>query len=179
MTANPPRHAARLLSALAMVSLAACTPTLDWREMRPEGTTAQLLFPCRPKSQQRQVELAGRPTAMVLYACDAGDRTWALIKADVGDPTRVGAALQALRGAAAANVGVAPPPLGPLAIPGATPSDAGGSARIDGRRADGHPVQMRLALFARGTQVFQATVIGEHLAGEAEDGYFASIRFDP
>ncbi|MBU6259926.1 MAG: hypothetical protein KGL18_21445 [Burkholderiales bacterium] len=178
MTRPLPRPAACLLSAAALLSLAACTPTLDWRVLRPEGTSAELLFPCRPKSQHRQVVLAGRPTTMVLYACDAGDRTWGLIEADVVDPTRVGPALQALRQAAAANLGAALPPLGPLAVPGATPNDAGGTARLSGRRPDGQAVQMRLALFAHGTQVFQATVLGAHLAGDAEDGYFAAIRLD-
>jgi hypothetical protein len=38
---------------------------------------------------------------------------------------------------------------------------------------------MRLALFTRGTWVYQATVLGEGSGDEATDNFFASIRFGP
>jgi len=44
------RLAAVLMTAMAL--LAACSPTLNWREVRPEGTRLALLLPCKPDKAQ-------------------------------------------------------------------------------------------------------------------------------
>jgi hypothetical protein len=50
---------------------------------------------------------------------------------------------------------------------------------LQGQRGDGQPVQMQTLVFARGTQVFQASVLGAALSEDAVDAYFSSIRFSP
>jgi hypothetical protein len=64
-------------------------------------------------------------------------------------------------------------------VPGATPQAASGRARLSGQMPDGRPVQMQVLVFARGTQVFQASVVGGALPDEAVETYFTSIRFGP
>jgi hypothetical protein len=64
-------------------------------------------------------------------------------------------------------------------VPGATPQPGSGRTRLQGRRSDGQAVQMQTLVFARGTQVFQASVLGAALSDEAVEAYFASIRFPP
>ena len=168
------------LSLVAAATTAACAPTLDWRDLRPAHSGgAQLLMPCKAVAQQRRVMLAGREVSLALHACDADGRTWALAVADVQDPAQVAPALGALRAAAAANIGAAQAQALPLAVPGATPQAASGRAHLSGRRPDGAPVQMDLALFARGTQVLQASVLGERAGGADADTFFESMRFVP
>ncbi len=170
-----PRRGATLLLALAM----GCAPALDWREWRSEGSGAVVLFPCQPSHYARRVVLAGEPVTLALSACVAADVTWALAHADVVDPARVGAALEALREAAAANVAAASSSPLPLRVPGATPNPRSIRLALSGRLPDGKAVQEQLAVFAHGTRVFQATALSAALPPEATDTFFASLRFGP
>ena len=165
-----------LAGLLPVLGLAACAPTLDWREVRPEGSGAVALFPCKPDSQARTVTLAGAPVRLTLLACKAGDITWALAHADLADPARVGAALAELRAAAAANLGAVAPRELPLKLDGATPNPASGRVELSGRLPDGAPVQEQQALFAKGTRVFQATALGERLGAETLEPFFGGLR---
>lgn len=159
--------------------LVGCAPALDWRDVRPEDSGLLLQMPCRPGAVERRLDLAGTPQRVVLHSCSADGLTWGLAHADVGEPARVTPALQAWRDAAAANVGAAPAAGAPLQVPGATPSPAAARLRLQGRRPDGEAVQMQLALFTRGTLVFQATVLGPQVPAEAADTFFGSLRFPP
>jgi hypothetical protein len=160
----------------AAAGLLACAPALDWRGTRPEGSALQLQFPCRPNTQRRDVPLAGVRVNLALHACAAGGQTWGLAVADVVEPARVGPALAELAASAAANLGAAPGQPLALAVPGATPNDASLRLRLQGRLPDGRVVQMHLAVFARGTQVFQATVLGESLPDAVVEPFFTSLR---
>ncbi len=164
--------------AALVVCLGACSPPLDWRDVRPDGTALKLQFPCRPDRQQRTLKLAGVPVRLSLQACSAGGRTWGLGVADVGDPARVEAALGELRAAAAANVGAPVPALEPLSLPGATPHAGAGRARLQGRAPDGTPVHMELAFFARGTLVFQASALGSSPAADPVQIFFGALGFE-
>lgn len=167
----------------ALAALTACSPAYDWREVRPAGTRAVLLFPCRPVTQQRAVPLAGPAVQLSLLACTAGGQTWALAHADLADPARVGPALAELRTSAVAKLNASHGPLSPLAVPGATPNDHSGRIRLAAQApagaAAGGATQMQLTLFAQGTQVFQASVLGERIPDAAADTFFASIGFKP
>ena len=165
-----------LAGLLPVLGLAACAPTLDWREVRPEGSGAVALFPCKPDSQARTVTLAGASVRLTLLACKAGDITWALAHADLADPARVGAALAELRAAATANLGAAPPRELPLKVDGATPNPASVRLELAGKMPDGKPMQEQLALFAKGTRVFQATALGERLGAETLEPFFGGLR---
>lgn len=160
----------------ALLAAGGCSPRHDWREIRAETAPATLLMPCRPDRLQRSVSVAGAPVRLSLLACSAGGQTWALAHADVGDPTRVAAALGALRASAAANVAAASEQVVPLQVSGATPSAAAVRVRLVGRRPDGRPLQEELAVFAHGTHVFQATVLGDTLPGDAVEVFFEGLR---
>ncbi len=169
----------RVAPVIAALALMACAPALNWRDVRPEGSGAQLLFPCKPDAQERRVALAGPPVRLALHVCEAAGQTWALAWADVADPTRVAPALAALQAGAAANVGARSAASAPQPVPGATPQATGGRTRLQGQRSDGQAVQMQTLVFARGTQVFQASVLGAALSEEAAEVYFSAIRFPP
>lgn len=173
---------ARRLGALLLAAwlLAACSPELNWRDWRPEGSGLALSLPCKPTPQTRTVQLAGQPVRLSLHACSAGGQTWALAYADVGDPARLGTALSELRDSAAANLSAgALQPAAALAVPGATPHAESGRWALQGRLPDGKPVREEMAVFARGTVVFQVTVLGETLPAEAVATFFESLRAAP
>jgi hypothetical protein len=168
--------------ALIIVGLAltACTPTLDWRESRPEGSQAQLMFPCKPASQERRVVIVGETIPMSMFACSAGETVYALSFADVKDPARVGVALDELARAAQSNLQSQPGAVSePVKVAGMTPHPQSALWRLAGRLPDGRVVEERVALFSHGTRIYQATMLGAKLDAEAQDMFFGALRVGP
>jgi hypothetical protein len=165
----------RAVTALLAGLLAACTPTFNWREVKLPGGPGRAMFPCRPSQEQRTVPLAGRPVSLTILSCRTGETMFALGVGDVGEPGQVGVALEALKAAAAANIGGMPVPAEATAVEGASSHPAAGSYRLQGRLPDGRAVQARLAVFTQGTRVFQATVFSKRLATEPADTFFAGV----
>jgi hypothetical protein len=162
---------------LAAVGVAACSPTLDWREARPSGSAALVLFPCKPASAARRLTLAGAEVEMSLHACSAGDTTYALAFADLQDPARVAPALDELTRAVTHNLQTsAAPASAPLSVRGMTPHPQAASWQLAGRLPDGRAVQERAALFAYGTRVYQVTAMGTRLEPDAMETFFGALR---
>lgn len=165
---------------LAAGTLVACAPALDWREVRPAGANVQVQLPCKPASHARQVMLAGASVEMALYACSADGVTYALSHADLGDPARVGPALEALARSALANLGAAAPRSSVAAgVEGMTPNPQSLRLEFDGRLPDGRPAVETAVMFAYGTRVYQATALGERLDPNAVGTFLGSLRVRP
>lgn len=163
----------------AALALAACTPALNWREVRAEGSDLVAMFPCKPQRFVRQVPLAGASVEMRLMSCAVDGVNYAVVHARVADPAQVGPALQALRAAAVENIGGRAANETPFAVGGMTPSPWALRFSAEGRGADGEPVREQAGVFARGVQVFQATVVGPAPQAQAVDGFFGGLRFAP
>ena len=162
-----------------MLPLLACAPALEWREVRVAQTPLRLLMPCRPHAQDRTIQLAGQPVQWRLLVCSTGDHSVGVGWADMGSPAQVGPALTGLLAAAGANLGAATPSATPLRVPGATPHAGSQQVRVVGRRSDGQPVQMQLALFTFGTSVFQVTAMGPSVTTDLTEPLMDSLRFQP
>ncbi len=169
---------AAALSAL-VCGAAACSPSLNWRELRPEGTGLIVMFPCKPSVYARQMTLAGSPVTLTLRACSADGSTWALAHAALADPSSVRPALRALVAAAADNIGAPPGAAQIWAPPGATPNADAARWRLVGRLPDGTRTESQVAVFARGLSVLQATVVGPQIADDAAEMFFAGLRVQP
>jgi len=159
-----------------LIGLAACAPALDWREVRPDDGGLTLLFPCKPARHARQMQLAGATVRLTLHACSAGGATWALALADVTEPGRVALALAELRTAAAKNLGADAGTPVEWRIDGATPNPQAGRSEFAGQLPDGKFVREQVAVFAKGTRIYQATVLGEQLEGDSLDTFFTGLR---
>lgn len=162
-----------------MAWLVACAPALDWREVRPAHSGLTALFPCKPVGQARRVVLGTDTVQLELHACKAGAATWAVAIAQLDDPARVNPALLALREAAAMNLSASNVEPLELRIDGATPNPASQRVRCEGRMPDGRPVTAQVAVFAKGTRVFQATAVSATREPEAMETFFANLRFVP
>lgn len=157
----------RLVALLLPALLPACSPTLDWRQVQPPGWSLVAALPCRPDTAERPVALAGPPVALAMWSCSADGHLFAIGSADLGDPARVGPALQALAAAARANLSAQPDSDLPARVPGMTPHPAARQLQLTGRRPDGQAVRAYIQVFAHGTRVYQATVLGPQ-AGDAQ-----------
>jgi len=161
------------------VALAACSPALDWREAPIERLGLVAMFPCRPVAQSRQIELAGAAVKMEMQACEANGATFAISIVDMKDPAAVGPALSALRDATLGKLAsptVTAAPTG-WSLTGATPQPAAGRWQLNSQRQDGSPLSLDTAVFARGTWVVQATVIGAAPDARASTPFFEGLHF--
>jgi hypothetical protein len=165
-----------------LLALGACSPTFNWRELRPAGTPLLALMPCKPDSATRPVPLAGQPVELHMHSCEAGGLRFAVAWADVGSAAQVPVALAAWRSASLQAIRVPAPTADdetrrwPVVVAGA-PAAQGVSAQ--GQDPQGQPVQNRAAYFAQGTRVYQAAVYGAKLPDEAVDTFFAGLRLSP
>jgi hypothetical protein len=162
---------------LLLFALAACAPALDWREVRldPDGLVA--VFPCRPHRHERDVSLLARKLHMQMATCNDDGVTYAVSWVDVDDPSAMRPALEALRRAAATNLGSADAVAQPFAVRGMTPNDAAARIAVNGRLPNGNAVQEHAAFFAHGLRAYQATLLGASPGTAAIDGFFAGLAF--
>lgn len=158
----PPRAEGFRRSAawLALALLTACAPSLDWRQVQPPGWSLTAALPCRPDRAERTLALAGAPVMLGLWSCSAEGHLFAIASADVADPARVSAALQSLADAARANIAAQVESDQPALVRGMTPHPQARHLRLTGRRPDGQALREQVLVFARGTRVFQVTVLG-------------------
>ncbi len=171
-----PRYRAALLWIALAGCLSACSPALNWRETHPPGSVVSALFPCKPDHHIRRVVVAGAERAMQLSSCTAVDSVYALSHIDVGEAGQVTPVLQALRDAAAGNMGGPTAVKGTQAVPGMTPNPLAQRLGWSGTRADGSTIAAQATFFTQGTQVYQATVVGTKLDVEAVDTFFSGLK---
>ena len=165
---------------VALLTLAACSPALNWREVRPEGTRLNLLLPCKPDKAQKVVPLGGRATPLAMLGCDADGATFAVAIADVGDAAQAASVLALWQDLALANMKAAPAsrqPL-PLKVPGASPGTPATRLQAQGQRADGTAISGQAAYFAQGSQLFQVVMYAPNISPEVAETFFSSLKFE-
>ncbi|WP_411881269.1 hypothetical protein [Polaromonas sp. YR568] len=161
---------------LATAVLAACSPALNWREVRPEGTRLALLLPCKPDKAEKTVPLGGPATPLSMLGCDAGDATFAVAVAQLADAAQAATVLAQWQSLTLANMKAGPESVqvSPLKIPGA----AAVLVKAQGSRADGAAVSGQAAYFAQGSQVFQVVLYSARIAPEVAETFFSSLKFE-
>ena len=165
-----------ICAALAAASLAACNPTFNWRDVRPDGTRLALLMPCKPDKAQRTVPLAGQPTELNLLSCDAGDVTFAITVADVNDVLKADIALAQWQTATLAHIKALPADGATLKLPALSRSAF--VVKATGQRPNGQPVSSQAAYFAQGSQIFQAVMYADKIAPDVADTFFSGLKFE-
>ncbi|MBI2725464.1 MAG: hypothetical protein HYX42_04360 [Polaromonas sp.] len=173
------RFTSFFLAVGCMVLLQACSPSLNWRDVRPEGTGLALLLPCKPDKAQRTVPLGGSATELNMLGCDAGGATFAVASADIGNAANVAEVLAQWQKLTLSNMKAAPgAQVLPLKVAGSAPLPPAVLVKAQGQRADGQAVSGQAAYFAKGTQVFQVVMYAGKAAPEASETFFSSLKFE-
>jgi hypothetical protein len=191
----------RVLLLLACAACTACTPELNWRDSRAgagkEASEVALQFPCKPSRAQRNLVLgdSGQAVSFTLTGCNAAQMSFALgaadlsinaadtniNTADLADPQRIQATLAWMARKLTLNINATAAGQQPFAPQGASANSAAIQATLTGTLPDGTAVTERIAVFARGQRVYQATVMAPagKLKAEAADQFFTSIALTP
>lgn len=164
-------------SATVVVTLAACVPTLNWREIQPEGSELFAMFPCKPERFARGVQLGGTKVEMRMSSCVVNGVTYAVAHASIAEPAKVAVAMTELRAAITANIAGSASELGAVSVPGMTPNPLAQRVTLKGHGADGEALQEQAVFFAKGLRVYQASIVGPKIDPEAADTFIAGLRF--
>ncbi len=154
-----------LFALIAIVS--ACSPSLDWREVRPDGAGVLALFPCKPEIEQRE------PVRMGLAVCKAAGSNFSLTWVRLDDPAQVAPALQEMRVSLAARLQARAAPAQAVQVKGMTPNPQAVQQGLQAERQ-----QARIAVFARGMWVYQAVMLGAKPDEAAWETFLTGLRLD-
>lgn len=171
---------AALASVLALslgILLAACSPTLNWRQVHPEGVDMTVLLPCKPDRASKSVPLGGRETLLSMTGCEAGGAMYALAVAELSDAGSVGEVLAQWQALTLTHMraDASTQQRKPMPVPGADgPSPLLLSAR--GSHPDGQAIEGQALFFARGARVFQAVIYAPRINAEAAETFFRGMK---
>lgn len=84
--------------------LAGCSPHANWREFTSKDASYQVLFPAKPATASRAIDLDGTQTTMTMDAAEMGDVVFAVGRADVPDAAAASAGLIAMQTALVKNI---------------------------------------------------------------------------
>jgi hypothetical protein len=181
-TRSLPACAAAILAAVfAATALAACSPRYNWRDYASPETGWRVMFPAKPSTTTRTIDLDGTQVSMTMTAAEVDGATFAVGTAQAPDAARAQAALDAMKLALLRNIGA-----------GATTSEARASAStatsssassdVDATGSgQGRPVRLVGHFEAHGTRFYQVIVLdqGKAVPPEQVEQFLTSFKPGP
>jgi hypothetical protein len=185
--------AARLIAAAAVALLAACSPRLNWREVRPPTGGYVIALPDKPQTIGREIAFehpAGRVRAeMTMVSTGVGASLFAVGSVQlpafaIDSPPSLAATLTWFGDGLLRNVRAAP------VVPVDAPLPAGLGARrlraaqafsAAGRAGGGKAAQLAVRLYVVDDRLFQLVALGAEgeLPPQALETFFDSFRLVP
>lgn len=159
----------------AALLLSACSPTFNWRELRPEGVPLLALMPCKPETAVRPVPLLGQPTELHMHSCETSGLTFAIAWADLTDASPAHTALTQWKTASLASIRVAPDAGEALDLKLAGAGEFL-SVQAQGTDHQSQALQMQALYFSHGGKVYQAAIYGAKIAEAVGDTFFEGLR---
>ena len=163
--------------ALATV-LIGCDPALNWREVRSNDAGYSALFPAKPTSFERAVDLDGLQVMMHMTAAEADGISFAVATAVIDDEVQRTKALIAMQTAMMRNI------QGEIAEQKCVTVKGGATATQIHATGKAGRTGTPLVLFARfvmhESRVYQVVALGpkEKLGAETADSFLSSFAFE-
>jgi hypothetical protein len=146
-----------LVLLLASVLLGACSPKYNWRDYVSPDAPYKVMFPAKPASFTRTIDLDGTQASMTMTAADVDGATFAVGAAEAADEAHARAAVPAMMQALLRNIGAGD-------TQGKSHADAAGGTvtEVDATgKANGAPVRLVGRFEARGKRFYQIIVLGK------------------
>lgn len=145
---------------LAAAALAACSPKFDWRDYRSSDAPYAVLFPGKPATHTRTVDLAGQQAAMTMAATEVDGTMFAVGSAELADAAKAQLAVQAMKKALVGNIGAQ----------GAKENIRSDGVEIEAHgMANGKPTALHGRFVARDRRAYQIIVVGPEKAVDGEN----------
>ena len=158
------------------VLMSACSPALNWRDVRPAGTSLVGLLPCKPELGTRAVSLGNKVVTISMMACDANGATFTMAHVPMQDASEATALLTQWRVATISTMRGQTLDSSPFALKGSSVQPAAVQVDATGVRPDGRPVHLQAVWFAGAGQVFQVAMYADRRQPEMAEAFFAGLR---
>lgn len=161
---------------LLPLALAACSPSLNWREVRPGGGELKAMLPCKPDQATRRQSLAGYEVDLSMMGCEAGGGLFAISVIELGSLTQAQAVqaqwqihlLAALQAQGAQRE--------TYVIRGANAQPEALRLQAVGRSPEGRTLTVQAVWFTRGQRLYHAAVYAERLTPEMSEPFFGGME---
>lgn len=170
-----------LMLIAVFITLAACSPKYDWREVHGTDAPFVVLLPAKPVTVSRPVNLDGVQVTMVMTAAEAGGVSFAVGSAALPDAGAAQLALLAMKKAMLNNIKgtivtektAATVPVSGTAASGSIATDIEAAGSIGGQ-----PARLFARFVTQDKRVYQAIVLGpeQALSRDAVDAFFSSFK---
>lgn len=170
--------AIRTLVLLCVISLSACSPKFDWREVNDNDAPYVALFPAKPNYHTKELELDGIRVKMTMTGADVDKLSFAVAyaKIETAENNLEKNKQAQARILAAMQAGMINNIHGTIIAQSANPIKD--SITVIGRSQNGKEVRLVGRFIAHGPYVLQAVVIGENKSFTPEnlEMFFSSIK---
>jgi hypothetical protein len=170
-----------MLPALAAAMLSACSPTFNWRDYSSPDAPYRVMFPAKPATYTRKVDVDGMQVNMTMTAAEVENTMFAVGSAEAPDAARAQAALQAMKTALVRNINGTVTSEKAAAASATSDGSTTQSAAIDveatGTRS-GAPVRLIGHFVSRDKRFYQVVVMGKPaaVAPEQTDQFLSSFK---
>ena len=168
------------LIAAALV-LTGCSPQFNWRDYSSDAAPYRIMFPDKPASHTRQIDLDGLKVDMTMTAAQVNGTMFAVGAAEAPDAARAEAALAAMKTALIKNIGATI-----KSEKVARASSASGAARKQSAAIDieaigtqkGEPMRLVGHFESRDKRFYQVIVMGKEkdMTRENVDMFMSSFK---
>ena len=172
----------RLASIALALTLTACTPKYDWREVHGAGVPFAVVMPAKPATYARPVNLDGVQVTMTMMSAEVDDVTFAVGTAELPDAAHALAALNAMKTALVKNIGGT---INSEKSSALAQSSGAAAGQIDieasgapGGNTGGQPRRLVARFVAIDKRIYQAVVVGREKAvtRDAVDTFLTSFK---
>jgi len=167
---------------LAAACISACSPKFDWRDYRSNDAPYAVLFPGKPASQTRTINLDGQEVKMTMTAAEIDGVTYAVGSAQVADAGKAQLAALAMKAALVRNI------KGTITsdkVTGTSSGNGGGSGQtvieVEAKGAqNGTPMLLIGRFIAKDTRVYQVIVMGreKHVISDTVETFLSSFKLN-
>jgi hypothetical protein len=162
----------KMLALIAVISISACSPKFDWREVRNEEANFVVLLPSKPASYARDIHLDELKVNMKMQAAQVDEISFAVGFVNVDANMDSAKLLAAMKNGMLNN------------IQGAQISNGSEANKswitANGKLANGGNVKMIAQFVAKGQWVYQVVILGneKQLTPEVVDMFMSSFKID-
>lgn len=168
------RH--RLALLLFALALTACSPSLNWREVRPAGGELKALLPCKPDQATRRQSLAGYDVDLSMLGCEAGGGLYAISVIELTTPLQAHPVQAQWQTNLLATLQAQGASRQPFAIRGANAQPEAVRLQALGRGSEGHPLTVQAVWFTRGNRLYHAALYAERITSEMSEPFFSGME---
>lgn len=159
----------------------ACTPKFDWREFRSQDAPIIMLFPGKPSSHARELDLDGIKVNLQMTATDVNQISFAVAYAKVDDLSidKGELLIRQQRALAAMQAGMLKNIQATIVQP--TPTDSPkNTITALGKAQNGQSMKLVARFTQHGPWIIQAVMLGNEKAftPEVMDMFFGSLKFN-